>query len=63
MRSWWVTRRLAAATALANQSSIPTRQLTLVNRQSTYAHNDPAGASPTNDFLANLVPFLVALGR
>jgi hypothetical protein len=56
-------RVLDAATALANQSSIPPRQLTLVNRQSTYAHNDPAGASPTNDFLANLVPFLTALGR
>ena len=56
-------RILDAATALASQSSIPTRQVTLVNRQATYAHNDPAGASPTNDFLAHLVPFLTALGR
>jgi len=32
--------------------------LTLVNRQSTYAHNDPAGAYPDNDFFNQLVPFL-----
>jgi hypothetical protein len=30
-----------------------------VNRQSSYAHNDPAGASPgRNLFLKKLVPFL-----
>ena len=51
-------RVLDATTALADQSQIPSSQLTLINRASTYAHNDPAGASPTNDFLANLVPFL-----
>jgi pimeloyl-ACP methyl ester carboxylesterase len=56
-------RVLDAATVLANQSGIPAGQVTLVNRQSTYAHNDPAGASPTNDFLANLVPFLSTVGR
>jgi hypothetical protein len=51
-------RVLDATTALADQSQIPSSQVTLINRASTYAHNDPAGASPTNDFLANLVPFL-----
>ncbi|HSO96955.1 MAG TPA: hypothetical protein VLV81_13060 [Acidimicrobiia bacterium] len=51
-------RVLDATTALADQSQIPAGQVTLINRASAYAHNDPAGASPTNDFLANLVPFL-----
>lgn len=51
-------RVLDAAATLATQSGIPMSNVTLVNRASTYAHNDPAGASPTNDFLANLVPFL-----
>ena len=36
----------------------PPGNLTLVNRQSTYAHNDPAGAYPNNDFFDRLVPFL-----
>ncbi|HEY7485184.1 MAG TPA: hypothetical protein VH912_12045 [Streptosporangiaceae bacterium] len=49
---------LDAARVLAHQSGIPDRQLTLVNRQSMYAHNDPAAASPDNDFLDNLIPFL-----
>jgi pimeloyl-ACP methyl ester carboxylesterase len=48
----------AAASALAAQSKIPPSNLTLVNRQSTYAHNDPAGAYPHNDFFDQLVPFL-----
>jgi pimeloyl-ACP methyl ester carboxylesterase len=47
-----------AAKILAQQSHIPLRNLTLLNRQSTYAHNDPAGASPNNDFLNHLLPFL-----
>jgi hypothetical protein len=49
---------LDATTALAKQSGIPMTNLTLVNRQSTYAHNDPAGAYPNNVFFQNLVPFL-----
>jgi pimeloyl-ACP methyl ester carboxylesterase len=49
---------LLAAQQLAAQSHIPSSNLTLVNRQSTYAHNDPAGAYPNNVFFANLVPFL-----
>ncbi len=36
----------------------PQSNLTLVNRQSTYAHNDPAGAYPNNVFFDHLVPFL-----
>jgi pimeloyl-ACP methyl ester carboxylesterase len=48
----------AAATALAEQSHIPLSHLTLLNRQSTYAHNDPAGAFPHNVFFSHLVPFL-----
>jgi hypothetical protein len=51
-------RVLDDASALADQSQIPSGQVTLINRASTYAHNDPAGASPNNDFLANLLPFL-----
>jgi pimeloyl-ACP methyl ester carboxylesterase len=54
----------AAAKQLARQSHIPLRNLTLINRQSTYAHNDPAGASPQkNLFLKRLVPFLRGIAR
>ena len=49
---------LQAAQGLAAQSKIPASNLTLVNRESTYAHNDPAGAYPTNDFLDHLTTFL-----
>ena len=49
---------LTAAQTLAQQSDIPASNLTLINRQSTYAHNDPAGAYPNNVFFQNLVPFL-----
>ena len=41
----------------------PVRHLTLVNRQSTYAHNDPTGAYPLNVFFSRLVPFLDKVGR
>ena len=47
-----------AAETLARQSHIPMSHLTLINRQSTYAHNDPAGAYPHNDFFNSLIPFL-----
>jgi hypothetical protein len=56
------TRVLLAAQALARQSHIPSRNLTLINRSTTYAHNDPAGAYPRNVFFARLVPFLRRLG-
>ncbi len=49
---------LDAARQLAAQSGIPNANLTLINRQSTYAHNDPAGAYPVNAFFSGLVPFL-----
>jgi hypothetical protein len=49
---------LTAAQQLADQSGIPGSNLTLVDRQSTYAHNDPAGAYPNNRFFSGLVPFL-----
>jgi pimeloyl-ACP methyl ester carboxylesterase len=49
---------LQATTTLARQSHIPRRNLTLVNRHATYAHNDPAGAYPQNAFFDHLVRFL-----
>jgi pimeloyl-ACP methyl ester carboxylesterase len=51
-------RVLTAARVLAQQSGIPEDNLTLVDRASTYAHNDPAGAYPENDFFDQLLPFL-----
>ena len=54
---------LAAAQILAQQSEIPESRLTLVNRQSTYTHNDPNSASPDNEFLDNLIPFLDRIGH
>src|SRR3954454_9341589 len=56
-------RVLDATRALAKQSHIPFSQLKLVNRASTYAHNDPNSASPKNDFITNLIPFLTRIGR
>ncbi len=49
---------LASARALAKQSDIPKRRLTLVNRENTYTHNDPNSASPENAFVDRLIPFL-----
>jgi pimeloyl-ACP methyl ester carboxylesterase len=57
------TRVLTAARALARQSHLERRDLTLVDRHTTYAHNDPAGAFPKNDFLSRLVTFLGPLGK
>src|SRR6202034_2344577 len=48
----------ADATILAQQSGIPMKNLTLANYQSTYSHNDPAGAYPVNAFFNRLIPFL-----
>ncbi len=56
-------RVLDAATSLASQSGIPKRNLKLVDRHTTYSHNDPNSASPKNDFLKGLVPFLNKIGR
>jgi hypothetical protein len=49
---------LLDARQLAAQSGIPASNLLLINRQSTYAHNDPAGAYPHNAFFAGLMQFL-----
>ncbi|MGN6867892.1 MAG: hypothetical protein ACTHMY_05740 [Solirubrobacteraceae bacterium] len=53
---------LLDARALAAQSGIPASHLLLINRASSYAHNDPAGAYPHNAFAAGLVRFLRRLG-
>ena len=51
--------RADAAKLLAHQSGIPRRNLTLINRASTYAHNDPALGAPKKDtFVKQLVPYL-----
>jgi hypothetical protein len=49
---------LNAARQLARQSHVPTRNLVLINRHRSYAHNDPNGAYPRNVFFAHLIPFL-----
>ena len=56
-------RVLDAASNLAQQSGIPARNLTLVNRSAGYSHNHPSSAYPRNAFLARLVPFLRRVGR
>jgi hypothetical protein len=55
---------LAATRALARQSHIPASRLTLVDRHTTYAHNDPNSAAPKkNVFLKRLIPFLRRVAR
>ena len=50
---------LTAAQTLAATAHIPARNLKLVNRQATYAHNDPSAAEPkVNAFFKRLIPFL-----
>src|SRR5262249_38982885 len=56
-------RVLDAAMILASQSNIPERNLTLIDRHETYAHNDPNSAYPKNDFIDGLVPFLAKIGQ
>jgi hypothetical protein len=52
-------RVLAAAQTLAQTAHIPPGHLRLVNREATYAHNDPNSADPkVNEFIEHLVPFL-----
>jgi hypothetical protein len=51
-------RVLDAASILADQSGIPKKRLVLIDRHTTYSHNDPNSASPNNDFVENLIPFL-----
>jgi pimeloyl-ACP methyl ester carboxylesterase len=55
-------RVLDATKTLAKQSHIPAKNITLVDRHTTYAHNDPNTADPSkNEFLKKLVPFLKGL--
>jgi pimeloyl-ACP methyl ester carboxylesterase len=52
-------RVISAAQALAAEARIPRRNLKLVDRSATYAHNDPSAAQPKmNAFLKRLIPFL-----
>ena len=60
--AWGGQSVLDDATTLASQSHIPRSHLTLINRNGTYVHNDPAGAYPDNDFFSGLVTFLSGLG-
>jgi hypothetical protein len=56
-------RVLDAAEALAQQSNIPSSDVTLVDRHRAYAHNDPAAADPgDNAFIKHLIPFLERAG-
>ena len=52
-----------AARTLARQSDLPRRKVTIVDREHTYAHNDPNSASPKNAFLNHLLPFLQGIGQ
>jgi pimeloyl-ACP methyl ester carboxylesterase len=56
-------RVLDSTEALASQSQIPRKQLTLINRSTTYAHNDPNSAYPKNAFVSKLIPFLRKIAR
>jgi hypothetical protein len=56
-------RVVDAAKALARQSDIPRRDVTIVDKASTYAHNDPNSASPKNAFVKHLLPFLKGIRR
>jgi pimeloyl-ACP methyl ester carboxylesterase len=49
------------AEELAAQSHIPAENVTLINEEETYAHNDPNGAYPNNAFVTALVPYLKGL--
>lgn len=51
------------AAALARHSRIPRRNLLLVSRHGTYAHNDPAGAYPRNAFFSGLIRFLSGVAQ
>jgi len=57
------TRVLDATRVLAQQSGIPARNLLLIDRHETYAHNDPNSAFPKNDFIEGLVHFLNAVAH
>ena len=57
-----------AAEILAEQSGIPAENLTLINKESEYAHNDPAAALPGgniegNAFYTAVVPYLEGIEK
>lgn len=57
-------RVLDATRAVAKQAGVPRSQVTLVDRQRTYAHIDPLSATPAkNDFVRTIVPFLKRVAR
>jgi pimeloyl-ACP methyl ester carboxylesterase len=56
-------RVVQGARALARQSGLPRREVEIVDRHRTYAHNDPSSASPRNAFVKHLLPFLSAIRR
>jgi pimeloyl-ACP methyl ester carboxylesterase len=56
-------RVLDAAANLAQQSGIPRKQVLLVDRHTTYSHNDPNSASPKNAFVDKLIPVLRKIAR
>jgi hypothetical protein len=56
-------RVLTTASILAQQSGIPKSRLVLVDRHTTYSHNDPSSASPKNAFVSHLIPFLKRVSR
>ena len=56
-------RVVQAAQALARQSGLPPREVEIVDRHGTYAHNDPSAASPRNAFVKHLLPFLKGIRR
>jgi hypothetical protein len=58
------TRVLDATKTLAKQSHISPGHVVLVDRHTTYAHNDPNSATPAhNDFFKRLIPFLAKVAR
>ena len=56
-------RVLDSTVALASQSGIARNRLSLINRSTTYSHNDPNSAFPKNAFVTKLLPFLRKIAR
>ena len=52
---------LTSAEELAEQSGIPKANLTLIDEEEAYSHNDPNAAYPENEFFNKLIPFLKGL--
>ncbi len=54
---------LTAAEVLAEQSGIPKENLTLIDEEDAYSHNDPNGAYPNNALVEDLNPLLKELAK